>query len=197
MPRTHGCRVWFAASVKFLIPFQLLTWLGSRFPWRSALAPTTQPTLFEQIVQPVGTRLKTVLINRFQLVAHPETQQLAALALRVAAGGSKLNAVPADVLDHPRPMFKMEPRVWMANSTTVATLTGPIARITGQPVVDEAGLKGLYDFALNGPLSAGTLPTALRDQLGFTLDPTTTNVDLVVIDSIQLPTIDTAPQPTA
>ena len=41
--RKHAARVrywlWFAASIKFLIPFSVLVALGSQFEWRSAAAP--------------------------------------------------------------------------------------------------------------------------------------------------------------
>ncbi len=141
--------------------------------------------------------LKTLLASRFQLVAHAETQQIAAYALRLAPGGSKLNEAIKDDQQAKRTMMTIRPTLWMAQSTNVAALAAPLASFLGKPVVDETGLKGLYDFALNGSLNADTLPAALRDQLGLTLEPTTTNVDLIVIDSVQPPTLDAPSQPAA
>src|ERR1700733_1985 len=47
----HG--LWLAASVKFLIPFSLLTGLGSQIEWRKApLVPQPRVDLVEQIREP-------------------------------------------------------------------------------------------------------------------------------------------------
>ena len=49
--------VWFAASVKFLIPFSLLVSFGSKFAWQSSPA-ITQPqfaNVINQISQPFAT----------------------------------------------------------------------------------------------------------------------------------------------
>src|SRR5262245_28350150 len=50
--------VWLAASIKFLIPFGLLTALGSQFSWREA-APTQTVEPFvmtvQQMVEPLST----------------------------------------------------------------------------------------------------------------------------------------------
>ncbi len=64
-------------------------------------------------------------------------------------------------------------------------------------MVDEAGLTGRYDFAITGPVNATTLPTALREQLGLTIESTTAPVDVVVVDSVQAPTLDAPPTPGA
>src|SRR5690348_10078707 len=53
--------LWLAASVKFLLPFSLLTSLGSYFAWSRASAVTTTPGLYfavEQISQPFSEPAK-------------------------------------------------------------------------------------------------------------------------------------------
>lgn len=57
--RKHHARarywIWFAASMKFLVPFSLLVALGNRFAWQHLGAETTTPTLYltiEEIGQP-------------------------------------------------------------------------------------------------------------------------------------------------
>jgi bla regulator protein BlaR1 len=50
-------RLWFAASVKFLIPFSLLVSLGSEFEWRSApvIAPAQWSSVIDQVSRPFAT----------------------------------------------------------------------------------------------------------------------------------------------
>ena len=73
----------------------------------------------------------------------------------------------------------------------------------GRPVLDQTGLSGTFDFAiewtpqLSGPLPPSTDfqpdpdgPTflqALQEQLGLKLEPTTGPIDAFVIDHIEEP----------
>jgi bla regulator protein BlaR1 len=45
------CLLWLAASAKFLIPFALLTAVGSRIPWPSSLSHGTAPALLSMVSQ--------------------------------------------------------------------------------------------------------------------------------------------------
>jgi uncharacterized protein (TIGR03435 family) len=82
------------------------------------------------------------------------------------------------------------------------------SRRLATPVTDKTGLQGQYEYALvyamDGPRSVGgvalpietssatsNLPsfsTALREQLGLTLDAGRVAVDVVVIESVERPT---------
>jgi uncharacterized protein (TIGR03435 family) len=69
--------------------------------------------------------------------------------------------------------------------------------ILGRPVVDRSGLIGDYELELTWSpdpgLTRSDLPslfTALREQLGLKLEPTTGPVDVLVIDSAERPTQD-------
>lgn len=62
------------------------------------------------------------------------------------------------------------------------------------PVIDRTGLKGIYSFTLEWeiprPEREQTLPTiftAMKDQLGLRLEPTTAPVDVLVIDRVEKP----------
>jgi uncharacterized protein (TIGR03435 family) len=145
---------------------------------------------------PAGVNpLKSMLAARFGLLVHPETQQLSAYVLRVAATGSKLGK---ELSDQERlPGMIVRPNLMMSTAEDMRTFSGFLAGQLGRPVVDETGLKGRYDFALTGTLDAETLPTMLREQLGLTVEPATTAVQVVVIDSVQPPTLDPVPTPTA
>jgi bla regulator protein blaR1 len=61
-------------------------------------------------------------------------------------------------------------------------------------VVDATGLDGLWeatlDFAAQGDESGNkpSIFTALQDQLGLKLEPSTAPLDVLIIDAIQRPT---------
>jgi uncharacterized protein (TIGR03435 family) len=60
----------------------------------------------------------------------------------------------------------------------------------GRNVIDRTGLKG--DYKLNFDWSSKTDPdvsvfTAIKEQLGLTLEPTKSPVDFLVIDHIEQP----------
>lgn len=64
--------------------------------------------------------------------------------------------------------------------------------LEGRPVIDKTGLEGAYDCEMNWSQagSEGTgqfFFTAVRDQLGLTLHPAKGPVEVLVIDSISLP----------
>ncbi len=78
-------------------------------------------------------------------------------------------------------------------ATSLPTMTG-MATIP-RPVVNQTGLKGLYDFALHWNWSsdpetgdtAASFRGALKDQLGLELKPTHASVDILVIDQVERP----------
>lgn len=136
--------------------------------------------------------VRELLAARFGLVAHGETHNLPAYVLRIDAGGSKLNpATPAgpDGSEEP-PRVRVGPNLFIAESSDVKALTSFLTTSLGHPVVDETGLKGRYDFAMTGPLDEASLPKAVRQQLGLTLAPTTAPIAVVVVDSVQQPSLD-------
>jgi uncharacterized protein (TIGR03435 family) len=71
-----------------------------------------------------------------------------------------------------------------------------------RPILDRTGLTGKYDFYIvftpNSPnyspeylrkMRGPTLEEALRDQLGLKLEATTGQVDVLVVDRIEKPTL--------
>lgn len=74
-------------------------------------------------------------------------------------------------------------------------LTNPFTGVD-RPVLDRTGLAGTFDFSLEWSLNpdsaipeeaAPTFADALRDQLGFKLEPASGPVDVLVIDRIERP----------
>jgi uncharacterized protein (TIGR03435 family) len=94
------------------------------------------------------------------------------------------------------------PGGFTAGAAELASLTGLLVMAGGldRPVVDRTGLTGRFDIdfksapmrpAPNAP--ASDLPsvfTAVQEQLGLELEPTTAPIPVLVIDRIEMPTED-------
>jgi uncharacterized protein (TIGR03435 family) len=86
---------------------------------------------------------------------------------------------------------------------SMVVLANSLANNAGQPVVDNTGLKGLFDFAIdltppendprptdrpNDPVSAfARLSSAIEDQLGLKLEPRKITVENLIIDHAERP----------
>ena len=86
-----------------------------------------------------------------------------------------------------------------AKGVPVTDLALALNRSLDRPVLDRTGLVGGFDVDLSflppaaGPSTGNqtavpVIFTALQEQLGLKLEPTTTPVDMLVIDSIERPT---------
>jgi uncharacterized protein (TIGR03435 family) len=91
-----------------------------------------------------------------------------------------------------------------AHSALMSNLARSLAsepEIAGRPVVDKTGLTGGYDFTLRwtsddpGSVAAPadsnaqwpSLFTALQEQLGLKLTPEKQPIDIIVVDSVGMP----------
>jgi uncharacterized protein (TIGR03435 family) len=156
-----------------------------------ASAPTSQQML---------SMLQSLLADRFRLRLHREQRDVSGFALVVSKDGSKLvEANPAEPQN-----FTAAPRV-RGQKMPIATIANLVAQRTGRIVVDKTGLTGLYDFSLtwtpdetefsvNGLPASRTLDqtgpslvTALQDQLGLRLEPQKVPMQVLVIDSVEMP----------
>jgi uncharacterized protein (TIGR03435 family) len=128
-------------------------------------------------------------------------------ALRAAIARGE-RSVPPPEGDRPVCGARTAPGRFLVGGYPIAdfarTLSGFVG---GRPVVDRTGLTGIYDIELtwtpevppaapNGAPSPGfdpngpTLFTAVQEQLGLKLEPTTGPVEVLVIDSADRPTPD-------
>jgi uncharacterized protein (TIGR03435 family) len=142
--------------------------------------------------------MQTLLAERFKLVVHRETKELAAFALSIGKGGHKLHLSDEEGAPQFAPgkggeMSFSAQRVPM--SRFVDFLSGPLRA----PVVDLTGLTGRYDFTVDlmaylpmdadgkpADGAAADVPTiismALQEQLGLKLESRKIPVAMVVID---------------
>lgn len=152
--------------------------------------------------------LQSMLADRFKLKVHRVTRQAPCYALVIGKNGSRLKE--AKLIDPALPDGKMhaQPGAVMAQGVSLAqlvfVLTGPL----NCPLVDKTGLAGKYDFTfhyspdeISSPMverpeaqqesasgvSEPSLFTAVREQLGLRLIPTTVPVDGIVIDHVERP----------
>lgn len=170
----------------------------------------------EQRVDTIRIMVRGLLADRFKLKVHRETRVLPVYALVVAKGGPKMTPwvqMPAPA-DGSRPKgwqgLSLEGRGQLeGRGASLGMFSGVLARqpeIGGRMVVDQTGLTGRYDFMLKWtpdtslgmqsaareggvPLdpSAPSLFTALQEELGLRLDSTKAPVDMIVIDSAEMP----------
>ena len=93
--RANGARVrywlWFAASMKFLIPLSLLVSAGERFAWRTEplVAPPVLSFVIDQVLTPAGTAQSSTIVETVALGAPlaPPAAVMAWLLLAAWAAG--------------------------------------------------------------------------------------------------------------
>ena len=158
--------------------------------------------------------LQSMLADRFALKTAIETRELPVYALVVAKGGLKMKQVQVDPLPpagtppppgaHLPRLMTTDGRQWTATAFPVSEFSHWLSHFEemgNRVVVDETGVTGNYDFVLSG-VSMGpqmgekrdaseepptSIFTALQDQLGLKLEPRKAPVEVLVIESAQLP----------
>ena len=171
-----------------------------------------------------------MLADRFKLSVSHVTKELPVFALVVAKGGPKLTeAAPINAQDNSNPgnpspnadahgkdmrpgqvnFSARDGQVSVtAKATPITDMATIISRQLHRPVLDQTGLKGMYDWTLQWTAGAGlgggplhpvpesgdaseflrlSIFTALQDQLGLRLESTKGLVDTIVIDHIEEP----------
>ncbi|HXE08588.1 MAG TPA: TIGR03435 family protein [Acidobacteriaceae bacterium] len=155
--------------------------------------------------------LRAVLADRFHLMVHAETKDGPVFDLALTKNGPKFHqATPNDTfakgvtaLDgraHPGSPMMVRPGNVVGQGITLASLNDLLTQIVHRPIIDKTGLTGRYDISLEwkpdnipdtSPLADSSAPsifTAVQEQLGLKLSPSTAPLDVLVIDSAQKPT---------
>ena len=152
--------------------------------------------------------VQALLTDRFKLRTHHEVRLFTVLALVRVKGGLKIHTSVQPGEDDPSGP-EGEPGNWEGHRVTMAELAGNLSalpEVGGRIVVDKTGLAGGFDFTLKwtpdveadvppaydsrgkADSSVPSLFTAMQEQLGLTLKLTKEPVDVIVIDSAELPT---------
>lgn len=143
--------------------------------------------------------LQTLLADRFKLSFHHEQKEMKALVLTVAKGGPKLTLAA-----HPEasPFRQNSANGTVAKSMPVRDFADFISGPLQMPVVDETGLTGKYDFAIDftpylpdptknmdgtKPDTTAILKAAMQDELGLKMEGGKAQVDVMVIDHVEKP----------
>lgn len=153
-----------------------------------------------------GQMLQGLLADQFKLKIHQDSMDLPAYELSVAEAGSKLHKVADDA----HGMMHMGTGELTSRGTPLDLLTAQLSMRLGRTVVDKTGLRGNYAYSLHwtpdadertrmqqkemiapdsGAINASAPPllTAIQEQLGLTLQPVTTRVQVLVIDHVEQP----------
>jgi len=153
--------------------------------------------------------MQPLLADRFKLLVHPETRQVAVYMLKVGTKGPKMKASqgPAST-DAPQLVGRTNftRSELTGQHSTMAVLAADLSRRLGRPVIDQTALTGAFDFKLewvpdesqigrtmpiaepsaNAPDPSGlSLFTALKDQLGLRLESQRGPGEVLVIDHVE------------
>ncbi len=162
--------------------------------------------------EPVDAQMKSMmrklLADRFELRFHTEKKVLPVYVLAVAKGGPKhlTKSASPEGEDFGIPIQGAQGglKISVLNGTmTNFAVFGLQGGVMDRPVLDKTGLTGRYDFSMTWlpdlsqfggkmqmPPFKNPQPdifTAIREQLGLTLEPTKTEADVMVIDHVERP----------
>jgi len=158
--------------------------------------------------------VQSLLADRFSLRLSHKTEILPIYALVIAKTGAKLQeSKPGKTHVGEEGEFSMSKGQLSGQGISFEGLVHLLSWCLGRPVVDQAGLKGNYDFTLQWtpdegpgamakvqtdagpgtvapPLPGSSGPsifTAIQEQLGLKLESTKGPLDVIVIDHIERP----------
>ena len=155
----------------------------------------------------VRLMMRKMLADRFHLRLHTETRQERVYGLEVAKGGMRVKEVAAPIPPAKEGYVNaaMGDRAgrMIGNKSTMTGMVMALAVFLKQPVVDQTGLKGYYDFDVRwsaeeapqgqssgglGTEGLGLLISNLQSQFGLQLRNTTGAVTYWVVDNVEPPT---------
>lgn len=174
-----------------------------KFDFAAKFDPADIPSGEDLTYRQRADMLRAVLADRFQLKVHREKKDFPVFNLVVAKDGLKLAPSSHEDLNGRTGAPTCSIRESRAGvlaakqclPDAIATLLRSSLRRT---VIDKTGLTGRYDFELHwmpdntpadSPLAGGpSIFTAVQEQLGLKLEPSTAPLDVLVIDSAEKPT---------
>jgi uncharacterized protein (TIGR03435 family) len=140
--------------------------------------------------------VKSLLADRFKMVASVQEREMRVYALTVAKKGHKMREVGPgsegagvyiNGVRHRTP-GEIPPGISMAQFATRLSAFP----VLGIPVIDNTGLTGLYTFNMNFSIREDdglpTIWTALEEQLGLKLESIKAPIEVLVVDRVERPT---------
>ena len=153
--------------------------------------------------------MQKLLADRFQLKFHRDKKELSVYVLTVGKTGPKLTPSGGDPNGLPGLGFRRLGNFNARNATMADFAQVMQGTALDRPVLDQTGIKGRYDFALNwtpdefqfpalkglpqppAPANSGEeapdLFTAIQQQLGLKLEATKAPAEVLVIDHLEKP----------
>ena len=147
--------------------------------------------------------VQALLADRFKLIDHMETRELPVYALVAAKGGPKLQPSKSNGVTIDSSKNRIDIR---GGDNTVSLLAAELSKWLGRVVIDKTGILGRYDVALSwSPGDGASAPpsvnsaistaadsgpsifTAIQEQLGLKLESGRGPVEVLVIDTIEMP----------
>ena len=174
---------------------------GQRYDIHAKLPSGSNPAQAPEMLQ-------TLLVDRFKLTFHRESQEIQVYALLVGKSGFKLKEVEPDPPGSPAQQMKMTFSGGMMHQDRKMTMPGLcdfLGIFADRPVVDMTGLSATYQVALDIPAdelkrakvaaegshgggdsasepSGGATMFAAIQQLGLKLEARKAPVDVLVVD---------------
>jgi uncharacterized protein (TIGR03435 family) len=149
----------------------------------------------EKIAQgEVARLLQSLLADRFQMKSHFETRALPVYALVVRTAGKLKVSGEGDVAGMST-SSKGSVSQARATATSMELFEGYVGNRLGEIVLDQTGLNGAYNFTLqwsanqSADSTAPSLTTALREQLGLSLERKKSPMKVLVIDAMSRPSV--------
>ena len=149
----------------------------------------------------IRAMLQTLLIDRFKLVVHRETREKQVYTLVVGKNGSKMQEAKEGRRGYID--FTGPGQIVCTECDLGALSSGILSPMLENPVLDNTGLKGFYNFRLEysdprwrskdgNPLPAelASRPdifSAVQEQLGLKLEANKGPVEILVVDHIERP----------
>lgn len=141
--------------------------------------------------------IQGLLAERFKLAFHRQPKDLPVLVLQVAKNGPKFHESKDDGDFSIQPTGKATVTIQRA---AVSQLVDLLTQVLRMPILDETGLQGRYDIAVDmtsyipehfdhsmgpPPDMAGIVMAALPEQLGLKLESRKTMLDMLMVDHVE------------
>jgi uncharacterized protein (TIGR03435 family) len=142
--------------------------------------------------------VRTLLAERFKLAAHTETREVRAwnMVLENNKLGPGIRRCETDCNGR----GSIGSGTWVNQGASTSYIATVLAAHVNAPVADRSGLDERYAFDVSWTIpeaqrdapgaNAAAFVEAVREQLGFKLEPSRATIDVLVIDSVERPTPD-------